>query len=301
MNIAILLPTCEAYLPVASFTLDRLDAWWPGHPEVFVCGLAGELPSFGQRLPLTADPRDWVGIVLDAVTGLQERGFEWLYLILDDHPPFGPCNADFLNRLLPENARELGAVQVNLLGWDQFQPQEGAVLGPEHLHWQRNSADFRWKFSLHPGYWHVLSLITMLRQLRSNAPDVRSARAFEGCMDEACRRLDQRFLERTFRVRGDGFAAGNRWFESPALRSASLRLVHACNLASRLWGRRLRAAVDATIQTYLHYGNGPYPLFWSGLVRQGRRHEEALRFLAWSGQPDLADKIRNMTFPLPQP
>jgi hypothetical protein len=33
-------------------------------------------------------------------------------------------------------------------------------------------------------------------------------------------------------------------------------------------------------------------MFWSGLVRQGRLHEEALRFLACSGQSALVEEIR---------
>ena len=125
MSLAILLPTYDAYAPVARFTLGRIDACWPEHPEVFVCGIAGSPMPFGKVLPLTADPRDWVGIALDAVRRLQDEGVEWLYLILDDHPPFGPCNANYLNRRLPENAAALGAIQVNLLGWDQHQPRAG--------------------------------------------------------------------------------------------------------------------------------------------------------------------------------
>ena len=174
MSLAILLPTCDAYAPVARFTVKRLDACWPRHPEVFVCGIAGFPAPFGSLLPLAADPRDWVGITLDAVRCLQGQGVEWLYLILDDHTPFGPCNVDYLNQRLPENAAALGAIQVNLLGWDQYQPRQGVVLGPEHLFWERNDSSFRWKFSLHPGLWHVLTFRHMLESLRSSSPDVRS-------------------------------------------------------------------------------------------------------------------------------
>ena len=74
MSLAILLPTYDAYAPVARFTLGRLDACWPGHPEVFVCGIAGSPMPSGKLLPLAADPRDWVGIALDAVRRLEEAG-----------------------------------------------------------------------------------------------------------------------------------------------------------------------------------------------------------------------------------
>jgi hypothetical protein len=292
MSLAILLSTCDAYAPVARFTLTRLDACWPGHPEVFVCGISESGAPFGTPLPLTADPRDWVGIALDAVRCLEKQDVEWLYLILDDHPPFGPCEADYLNRRLPANAAALGAIQVNLLGWDQHQPREGAALGPERLFWERNNATFRWKFSLHPGFWHVLTLRRMLEFLRSSSPEVRSARAFEGAMHGACRNLDPELLERTYRVRGDGFTARGHWYESRALRALTRQLIGPVRLAARLGGLQKQAAVDTALLTYHRYANGPYPLFWSGLVRGGHLHEEALRFLAWTGQAALADHIR---------
>lgn len=300
-SIAILLPTCDAYAAVAGFTLRRLNAWWPEHPDVYTCGLTRADRELGQCLPCTADPRDWVGIALAAVTRLGALGYEWLYLILDDHPPFGPCNADVLNRQLPEHATALDAIHVNLQGWDQYQPQEGSVLGPEHLCWQRNSPAFSWKFSLHPGYWHVATLERLLWQLRAQSPDARTARAFEGLMDGAARNLDPGLLGRTYRVRGDGFTAGERWFESQKLRAMTKPLIHVARVASRLGGRRALLSLDAALVPYFHYLNGPYPMFWSGLVRQGRCHDEALRFLEWSGQSGLAAEIRRLAFPVTAP
>jgi hypothetical protein len=298
MSLAILVSTCDAYAPVAGFTLTRLDACWPGHPEVLVCGLSESTVSCGKRLPLTADPRDWVGIMLDAARCLEDQGADWLYLILDDHPPFGPCNADYLNRRLPENAAALDAIQVNLLGWDQYQPQEGVVLGPERLFWQRNSPSFHWKFSLHPGLWCVQPLRAMLESLRSSSPHVRSARQFEGALHGACHRLDPRLLERTYRVRGDGFTALGRWFESRGLRALTRQLIRLARRGARLGGSRGVASVDTALLPYYRYANGPYPMFWSGILRQGRLHEEALRFLAWTGRSALADDIRRSLRPV---
>jgi hypothetical protein len=292
MSLAILLPTCDAYAPMARITRARLDASWPGHPEVFVCGLAGSGTGLARPLPLIADPSDWVGIALAAVRDLETQGAEWLYLILDDHPPVGPCDADYLNRRLPETAAALGAIQVNLLGWDQYQPHDGVVLGPERLGWQRNRPSFHWKFSLHPGFWHVLALRRMLESLRSRFPAVRSAREFEGAMHAACAALDPGLLERTYRVRGDGFTARRRWFEARGARAVARQLVRAVSIMARLGGPRGVAGFETAILPYQRYGNGPYPMYWSGMLRQGRLHEEALRFLTWTGQAALAAEIR---------
>jgi hypothetical protein len=57
------------------------------------------------------------------------------------------------------------------------------------------------------------------------------------------------------------------------------------------------AAVDAALLTYYRYTNGPYPMFWSGLVRGRRLHEEALRFLGWTGQSALVDDVRRSLGP----
>jgi hypothetical protein len=69
-------------------------------------------------------------------------------------------------------------------------------------------------------------------------------------------------------------------------------LIPPARLAARLGGARRVAVFDAALVTYYRYANGPYPMFWSGLVRGRRLHEEALRFLAWTGQCALADDIR---------
>jgi hypothetical protein len=132
----------------------------------------------------------------------------------------------------------------------------------------------------------------MLESLRSILPDTRSAREFEGAMHGACHKLDPLLLERTYRVRGDGFTARDRWFESRGLRALTRQFIRLARLVARLGGPRGVAAVDTAVLPYYRYANGPYPMFWSGFLRQGRLHEEALTFLAWTGQSALADEVR---------
>ena len=70
------------------------------------------------------------------------------------------------------------------------------------------------------------------------------------------------------------------------------QLIRPAHLVARIAGHRAVSAMDTALLAYHRYANGPYPMFWSGLVRQGRLHEEALQFLAWTGQSALADDIR---------
>ena len=76
------------------------------------------------------------------------------------------------------------------------------------------------------------------------------------------------------------------------MRALTRQLIRPAHLAARLAGHRAVTAMDTALLAYHRYANGPYPMFWSGLVRQGRLHEEALRFLAWTGQSTLAADVR---------
>jgi hypothetical protein len=292
--IAILLSTCDAYEEIAHFTFKQLDICWKGHPPVFVCGLNRRSFTKGQQLPFSGDSRDWVGIIIQAVDELQARGVEWFYLILDDHPPFGPCNEDYLNLALPATAERVNAIQVNLLGWDQFQPQSGDILDGKLLHWQCNKPDFPWKFSLHPGFWHTETLGLLLRQFRKTSPAATAARAFEGLADTACRSLNPSLCTQTYRIRGDGYTARRGWFEHRNTRMMIRFCIHLIRGGTRLAGEKALKRVDERLLPYLGYLNGPYPMFWSGLVRQGRLHEHALRFLEWIGRRDLVREIRHL-------
>jgi hypothetical protein len=293
--IAILLSTCDAYEAFAYFTFRQLNLHWDVHPQVFVSGLS--CPSFAQvkHLPFSGDPRDWVGITLQAVTEIHKQGFPWLYLVLDDHPPLGPCNSNYLNRTMPKMAENIGAIQVNLIGWDQFQPQSGEALEAGQLHWQRNKQDFRWKFSLHPGLWHTETLMRLLKQLN---PEVKTARAFEREADAACRIIDRAFCSKTYRIRGDGYTSGTRWYERRITRMAIRTLIHLGRVCTGAMGKTALEKLDQRLMPYLGYINGPYPIFWSGLLRQGRLHEDALRFLERTGRHAMAEEILRLPLPL---
>jgi hypothetical protein len=184
-------------------------------------------------------------------------------------------------------------IRVHLTGGEQGRCLDADLTATRTTQVARRAyPTFRWKFSLHPSFWHVLTLRRMLESLRSSSPEVCSAPGFEGAMHGAGRSVDPLLLERTYRVRGDGFTARGRWFESRGVRALTRQLIRPVRLAARLGGPRRVATVDTALMPYHRCANGPYPMFWSGLVRQGRLHQEALGFLAWTGQSALADDVR---------
>jgi hypothetical protein len=228
---------------------------------------------------------DWVGITYDAARDLLVRGYKAAYLVLDDHIPFGVCNDEFLNNLLPSVAYRLEAVNVNLCGWDQYQNGEGEVLDVRNLGLMRNSQSYKWKFSLHPALWSVEKLLLVLERValvKGGGPT--SAREFESITGSSQWVPDSEWQKATYRVRGDAYGVGSLWHQSSVKRKLVRALIDVARFSARAAGRRFLARTDARLLVYMNYMHGPYPLYWSGLVRQGAIHPDPLAFLKMTGQ-----------------
>ncbi|MCI5208403.1 MAG: hypothetical protein D3910_06325, partial [Candidatus Electrothrix sp. ATG2] len=195
---AILMCTCRAYTEIAQATCNLLELFWQDHPEIFVVG--GKDITGGQSVPFSCHERDWVGMAYEAVRWLQSNSFTHCYLILDDHPPVGFCNSEFLNRTLPELCGQLNATHVALAGWDQFQPKDGVLITVGRQQWMLNSLSYKWKFDLHPGYWNLVDLEIILKKNMDISPRMYSAREFEGISGSGKLALPDKFLEATYKI-----------------------------------------------------------------------------------------------------
>lgn len=288
---AILLSTCDRYVPMAEANLRVLERLWPGHPPVFVCG--SSTPVGTNSLGLRSDSADWVGITRDAADDLLNQGYRFCYLVLDDHIPFGACNVDVLNTQMPSVADRLGAVNVNLCGWDQYQDREGAVMGADCLHWMRNSETYRWKFSLHPALWNLERFRSVLARVADFNRRATSARDFEAITGASSWAPAPEWLKATYRVCGDRYGVGERWYQVRWKRRGLRKSIDALRLGARvLGGRRLLEKLDSRLMLYMDYMHGPYPLYWSGLLRQGVPAQAPLRFLSLTNQQD---SLRDVT------
>lgn len=167
MNSCILIPSHVRYQSLAVFTANQIGQWWKNHPSIFFCGLEQLKHKDGVSLLSRRDNINWIGIELDAVREVQQRGFEVVYLILDGHPPMGLCRDDILNYVLPRILQRLGADNISLFGSGQGRSIEGHVfresgIGIEHL-----PESYLWRYSLHPGLWSCKSLQDLLQLLDS--------------------------------------------------------------------------------------------------------------------------------------
>jgi hypothetical protein len=283
-RLCILIPTCDRYLEMACFTRKMIDRLWPEHPPVFMCGLPTP-PQDAAFLASDADPRDWAGGVRCATRELLDRGFDLVYVILDDHPPFGPCNARHLNETLPRLARELSAACISLLGWGQGQqPVQGETLGADHYWMQRVSEQHLWKFSLHPGLWSLSVLDGICEWLVCDSSLAqRSAWAFERRCGPANAPLPEEWKRGTYRVYGSRMISPLRQARFTRLRLERLFCHAIRHTLISLKKTDALVKFDSNTRHLFRYYEGAYPMVHSGVLVKGTASPCAIRFIRRHG------------------
>jgi hypothetical protein len=284
-NAGILLSTFDRHERLARWTVARIERLWLGHPPLFFSGLS---VGSSDCLPFECDPRDWMGVTLSAVEALLEKAFTHAYLILDDHPPVGVCHSEFLNERLPELAGKLDAAHISLLGYGQHRKVEGSVLGKEFDYLERLDVGYRWKFSLHPGFWRLADLKFLLTERMCGYGDgSRTPWNFERHRDEFGSGVLRKLGERCYRIRGEMHDMASGICLRPLLKGARF-IADVEMFLSRLAGGAT-ARERSELERFWMYGyfGGPYPIFWSGCLRQGKAHADFEKWLSIFGSADL--------------
>lgn len=283
MKTCILISTFEKYRRLAEWTARRIRVEWGDHPPIFYAGLDAD---GGASLGFAGDSSDWMSVNLDAVMILREKGFTHCYLVLDDHPPVGPCNDLFLNEELPRIADNLGAAYVGLLGYGQHRRIEGSKLGREHAALEQSDPDYRWKFSLHPGLWKLESLERILRaRMDLYNGEERSPWNFERHRDD--REFSERFP--SFRIHGASRSAEGFAGRLALVADTFRRFVADCALflARHTGGKASRDALEIRLHWLYGRYQGPYPMFWSGCMRQGKVNRDFQKWVASHGNSGI--------------
>ena len=297
-DLCLLIPTFERYRVVADFTRRQLDAQWPGHPPIFFCGLTGNGPEF---LELRDDPTDWMILVRSACGDLLARGFTKIYLILDDHPPLDPCHPGHLNETLPALLDQLKAAFINLHGWGQHKPRQGELLGPQFHHLEKPAHEYLWKFALHPGLWNLRALADLLDLLLADPdPATHTCWKFERRAGDQTFALPPHLQDAAYRVCGAHMTAWPEawWFA----RRRQLEL-----FVSDVWrffirvirGQPARDLYDRDHLGCYHFYDGPYPLFWSGLMKKGGINPDLLYFLRRHGRSAFLAEVEQLAASIP--
>ncbi len=289
-HLCILIGSCDKYRALAEWTASRLDRMWDDHPPIFFCGLTA--PFSESCLPVEGDPRDWMGVALQAVESLLQRGFRWTYLILDDLPPVSRCNAEFLNHQLPQCAEKLDATLVSMLGWGQHRAPEGPVLGDADFALEQIPLENRWRFSLHPGLWRLEHLRDILQaRCRQFALAARTPWNFERHHASDHQEIPRPFLESCYRIHGRPYATEKTPLLNDLIQSIGCFIVDvALFVVRKTQGNEARQKAAAKwLWPYCYY-RGPYPLFWSGVMRQGREGAEWTTFLKFFNPSNIRNE-----------
>ncbi len=282
MNFCILISTCDKHADLAVLTIDLIHKRWKDHPSIFVCGVSRPIPGAVETLPLKNDEWDWVGIAESAAGALMEKGYQQCYLILEDHPPLQPCNETHLNSTLPALMEKLDAAYIGLYGWGQNTRSAGKPLSAEFYRLQHQEETFLWQYSLHPALWRLNALKAVLNALPIIEGDAasRSAWAFERRSGSVQSQIPAEWRGRAYRVYGLGMLGGRFRFVRRAARRMLFMAVNLTVLiAGKLMGSAARDRLLNFVLSETLFFDGPYPMYWSGVMQKGSLNKNFEKFL----------------------
>lgn len=280
----ILMPTAPRYLPLAQWTCGQIARFWPDHPEIMICGAEGD----PRCLPLRDDPADWMRIVSRACEDLISRGLEQVFVILDDHPPIARCNDDVLRRVLPKMAVDLDATTILSVGYGPLIRQKGTIATWRAYHPERLPMNATFKLSLHPALWNLERLHKILTHLIDHLPaQDHHPWAFERIgSDPDLGAVEKAWLASCWRVGA---------IETSTREALSLHDWE--DRGHRVW-RRLQGMIgkiagkSGKTDPLRHPRIGPYPCFWSGVMKKGAINPEYLAYAGIKKRAELAGGLQ---------
>jgi hypothetical protein len=287
----ILIPSYEKYRVLAGFTASQIDRHWRDHPPIYFCGLSAPTRKNDAFLLLRRDSDDWLSILIDAVREVQERGFKAVYLILDDHPPLGPCEANTLNQTLPATLERLEAGTISLFRPELVDSLEKELVNEPVSKLERLPESYLWRYSLHPGLWSLSVLAALLSQLDTIllTPDTRNPWAFErvGAIHVASTQCVDIGL--SYRISH----AHQRTWNKDGLITVCYESLGNCarKMAGSLGGPEAWERVSHRFDFAYHFCGGPYPMFWRGIMEKGRPNQEFRRFCRFFLKWDLMRRV----------
>ncbi len=298
-RIGILISTCERYRPMALFTAQQLRRLWENTPPLFSCGLESALDPKCAELPLRDDPKDWMAVTLSACLDLRSRGISQAYVILDDHPPLARCHAEHLNRTIPEMMNELGATSISLSGYGQRRRRMGQILRWRSWDVDRVPATELWKFPLHPALWDLNALQAILEHLMATLPvEEHTPWAFERKGGDPDSTLPDHLKANSYRLCGEQMTSRPGYFlRHLPLRFAQFGADVLRFATSIVGGDQARARMDSALRWLDCPYDGPYPLFWSGLMAKGKINPHLATYLSVTGRRHLLSVIESVNTP----
>lgn len=285
----ILMPTAPRYASLAQWTVRQIGRFWSSHPPVIFCGA-----NLSGAVPLSEDPSNWMLTVRAACRDLLGRGIDYAYVILDDHPPIAAVSADLLREALPRAAREVDATSIALGGYGPLNSAKAPPRVFAGVEMECLPLSEAWKLPLHPALWNLHRMGEILDTLIGRlAPQEQTAWAFERVgSNSKAGGVSESLLSSCWRVNGWRTASAG----AHKLHDAGDRLLRialrARLLAIRAFSNEAKAgAFSARFAGLFHPRIGPYPCFWSGVMRKGRINSDYLAYARFKRRPELVEGL----------
>jgi len=293
-RLCVLITVFHPYRWLAPFTWELIEKFWPGHPPVYFCGLTSEEAGDLPHIPVADGslPRVWGDIALQAAKKLQADGFEAVYFFLEDIMPLDFCHAENLRDLLPSLLNSLPASYIGLMGWDnrRFATKAGEVLPPDRHRLMHLTTARAPRFHLHPSLFRMEALVACLEALSTQ--EKRNGWGFEKLCEKPDAPLPEVFKQTCYQICGAELAlkkpAPVRRLRDSAERWFFHRAMSLVPLAQKFgWGTRLAKAIGFDD----FYYNGPFPMFYSGVMAGGRVNPFFLRYLERRRDPVFSELV----------
>ena len=294
-QLCILITVYHPYRWTAPFTWKMIEKFWPDHPPVYFCGLTSEEAGVLPHIPVkdAGLPRVWADFAWDAAIKLQSDGFEAVYFFLEDHMPLDHCHVENLKNLLPELLNTLPASYIGLMGWDnkRFATRSGPLLPEDQCKLRHLVNERAPRFHLHPSLFRMDALVACLSALKKH--DKPNPWGFEKLCDKTAAPLPEEFKLNCYQICGSELALRHPG-KIAGLATSLWNWFHHRVMSVMPWahkygfGSRFFRAVGFDNFFY----NGPFPMFYSGVMAAGQVNPFFVRYLESRKDPAFTELIR---------
>lgn len=277
------MPVWHGYQWLVPLALELIGKYWPAHPPIFLAGLTAEEAGAHDHVPVSDPARraNWSWMAGDGARQVAGLGFRQAYVIAEEHVPLAPCHEEHLNQTLPAWGHDLDAVYISLMGWDNRRYSSKSPRLPREfgrmMHLQGKGDP---RFHLHPALWRLDAFIRCCELARATGDKNGSAWHFEKVNDRLDADLPEAWKKGCYQI-----AAGELRLRERSRIEAFAGLVErfAFNKLMAFYPLiRPRAAANAFARAVGFddfFCEGPYPMFYSGLMAKGGINRYAARYL----------------------
>lgn len=287
-RICILSPVHPDYAWLVPFLEELLAKYWPSHPEIRYCLRPQEA---------TADrPTTWCEITRDGVQSAREAGYDLAYLIAEEHAPLAACHETHLNETLPRLLADWDAAYIALMGWDnrrtptKTRPMDAAHFKMIHLTGPRDA-----RFGLHPALWRLDALADCLDATLAAGAAEATAWRFEKISGKPDAPIPRRWIEGCYQICGRPLRLNPPGPARSAAESAERfvfnKLMALCPRGDHPMRKKFWDA--AGFDNFFY--DGPYPMFFSGLMAKGEINRWLVQWLVRhpESNPDLLPRLQS--------